>query len=167
IYDNDSAGRDTYEKNRKRAYPHLNITHYIMQNVWGNANIAIMKNNTNNEIEDFVYPEVMCYLVNEILKKKGMNVIKTDELIVQLSSQAFKESGFMALCDFHKNSANPQTGAEISFVNSGQATNQLKESLAGVFELEGNKKLLRIVEQADKKYPNVREVLMKLSEMNL
>ena len=167
VYDNDSAGRDAYEKNSKKAYPHLDVRHYILQNVWGDANITTTKNNTNNEVEDFVYPEVMCYLVNEILKKKNMNLIKTDELISQLSSQAFKGSGFMSLCDFYKNSANPQNGADISFVNSGQATNQLKESLAGVFELEGNKKLLRIVEHADKKYPNVREVLMKLSQMEV
>ena len=125
------------------------------------------ENNTNNEIEDFVYPEVMCYLVNEILKKKGMNIIKTEELILQLSSQAFKGSGFMSVCDFYKNSANPQTGAEISFVSSGQATNQLKESLAGVFELEGNKKLLKIVEEADKKYPYVKTELIKLSKLEI
>lgn len=167
IYDNDSAGRDAYEKNRKKTYPHLEINHYILQNVWGDANTASQKNNTNNEIEDFMYPEVMCYLVNEILKKKGMNIIKTSEMILQLSSQAFKGSGFMSLCDFYKNSANPQTGADISFVSSGQATNQLKESLAGVFELEGNRKLLKIVEEADKKYPNVKKELIKMSNVEM
>lgn len=167
VYDNDSAGRDAYEKNRKKMYPHLEVSHYILQNVWGDANTTPSKNNTNNEIEDFVYPEVMCYLVNEILKKKGMNTIKTEELILQLSSQAFKGSGFMSLCDFYKNSANPQTGAEISFVSSGQATNQLKESLARVFELEGNKKLLKIVEEADKKYPHVKIELIKLSKLEI
>lgn len=114
-----------------------------------------------------MYPEVMCYLVNEILKKKGMNIIKTSEMILQLSSQAFKGSGFMSLCDFYKNSANPQTGADISFVSSGQATNQLKESLAGVFELEGNRKLLKIVEEADKKYPNVKKELIKMSNVEM
>lgn len=167
LYDNDPAGREAYEKNRKKIYPHLEISHYILQNVWGDANVASQKNNTNNEIEDFIYPEVMCYLVNEILKKKGMNVIKTDEMITQLGSQAFKGSGFMSLCDFYKNSANPQTGADISFVSSGQATNQLKESLAGVFELEGNRKLLRIVEEADKKYPYVKEALIKMSKLEI
>lgn len=167
LYDNDPAGREAYEKNRKKIYPHLEISHYILQNVWGDANVASQKNNTNNEIEDFIYPEVMCYLVNEILKKKGMNVIKTDEMIAQLGSQAFKGSGFMSLCDFYKNSANPQTGADISFVSSGQATNQLKESLAGVFELEGNRKLLRIVEEADKKYPYVKEALIKMSKLEI
>ena len=110
-----------------------------------------------------MYPEVMCYLVNEILKKKGMNIIKSDELITQLSSPAFKGSGFMSLCEFYKNSANPQNGAEISFVSSGQATNQLKESLAGVFQIEGNKKLLNIIENEDKKYPCVKEELVKIS----
>lgn len=163
IYDNDSAGRDAYEKNQKKKYPHIIVKHHILQNVWGDANINSQKNATNNEVEDFVYPEVMCYLVNEILKKKGMNIIKSDELITQLSSPAFKGSGFMSLCEFYKNSANPQNGAEISFVSSGQATNQLKESLAGVFQIEGNKKLLNIIENEDKKYPCVKEELVKIS----
>lgn len=165
IYDNDSAGRDAYEKNRKKKYPHINVKHHILQNVWGDANVNLQKNSTNNEVEDFVYPEVMCYLVNEILKKKGMNTIKPDELIVQLGSPAFKGSGFMSLCEFYKNSANPQNGAEISFVSSGQATNQLKESLAGVFQIEGNKTLLNIIENADKKYPCVKAELIKISNL--
>ena len=67
----------------------------------------------------------------------------------------------MSLCEFYKNSANPQNGAEISFVSSGQATNQLKESLAGVFQIEGNKTLLNIIENADKKYPCVKAELIK------
>lgn len=71
----------------------------------------------------------------------------------------------MSLCEFYKNSANPQNGAEISFVSSGQATNQLKESLAGVFQIEGNKTLLNIIENADKKYPCVKAELIKISNL--
>lgn len=165
IYDNDSAGRDAYEKNRKKNYKHIAVNHHILQNAWGDANVNLQNNSTNNEIEDFVYPEVMCYLVNEILKKKRMNMIKSEELINQLSSPAFKRGGFMSLCEFYKNSANLQNGAEISFVSSGHATNQLKESLAGVFQIEGNKKLLNIIENADKKYPYVKDELLKISNL--
>lgn len=165
IYDNDSAGRDAYEKNRKKNYNHIAVNHHILQNAWGDANVNLQNNSTNNEIEDFVYPEVMCYLVNEILKKKRMNMIKSEELINQLSSPAFKRGGFMSLCEFYKNSANLQNGAEISFVSSGHATNQLKESLAGVFQIEGNKKLLNIIENADKKYPYVKDELLKISNL--
>ena len=167
LYDNDSAGRDAYEKNSKKMYPHLIVKHHILQNVWGDADINIAKNNTNNEIEDFIYPEVMCYLVNEILRKKGLNPIKTEEVIAQLSTKAFKSSGFMAICEFHKNKENPEAGIDISFTSSGKATNQLKESLAGVFKLEGNRKLLRIIESSDRKYPQIKSVLEKLSKIEL
>ena len=92
-------------------------------------------------------------------------MIKSEELINQLSSPAFKRGGFMSLCEFYKNSANLQNGAEISFVSSGHATNQLKESLAGVFQIEGNKKLLNIIENADKKYPYVKDELLKISNL--
>jgi len=39
--------------------------------------------------------------------------------------------------------------------------------LAGVFELEGNRKLLKIVEEADKKYPNVKKELIKMSNVEM
>ena len=73
----------------------------------------------------------------------------------------------MAICEFHKNKENPEAGIDISFTSSGKATNQLKESLAGVFKLEGNRKLLRIIESSDRKYPQIKSVLEKLSKIEL
>ena len=154
VYDNDIAGREAYKHNQAKRYPHLDVKHCILQNCTNSANIEYSKhNNTNNEIEDFVYPEVMCYLVNEILGKKNMNAIDSKKLIENLGQPAFKTTGFMMLCEMKKNENNPERGAEISFVSSGQATNQLKESLAGVFEIEGNRRLASIIAEADKKYP--------------
>lgn len=35
-----------------------------------------LTNNTcNHEIEDYVYPEIICYLVNKLLQKKSFNTI--------------------------------------------------------------------------------------------
>ena len=168
VYDNDIAGREAYKHNQAKRYPHLDVKHCILQNCTNSANIEYSKhNNTNNEIEDFVYPEVMCYLVNEILGKKNMNAIDSKKLIENLGQPAFKTTGFMMLCEMKKNENNPERGAEISFVSSGQATNQLKESLAGVFEIEGNRRLASIIAEADKKYPYVKMWLGKIADMDV
>lgn len=165
VYDNDSTGREKFEKNIKKQFPHIDVKHYLLTNYLGNSSTDLSKNHTNNEIEDFMYPEVICYLVNEILKKKNMNSLNTKDLMIQLSSKSFQKSGILNLCEFHKNNSNPNKGEDISFVNSGNSISQLKESLAGVFELEGNRKLLKILEEANKKYPVVRETLLKLASM--
>lgn len=165
VYDNDATGREHYEKNSKKKFPHLNVKHYLISNYCGDESIDVLKTTTNNEIEDFIYPEVMCYLVNEILKKKNMNQIDSSELLQQLESKAFRKSGFLLLCEHYKNTANLENGDKISFTSSGKATNQIKESLAGVFELEGNRKLLKIIEDAENKYPSVKATLLRLSKM--
>lgn len=145
LYDNDCAGRNAYSTNSKKEFPHLEVKHMLIRNVWEND--ITKSNNVNHEIEDFLYPEIMCYLVNEIMQKKSMNKIDSKELINQLNTPAFNLGGIMNLLEFHKNKENPERGGEISFVSSGNATNQIKESLAGLFEIEGNAKLINILEE--------------------
>lgn len=161
LYDNDCAGRNAYSTNSKKEFPHLEVKHMLIRNVWGND--ITKSNNVNHEIEDFLYPEIMCYLVNEIMQKKSMNKIDSKELINQLNTPAFNLGGIMNLLEFHKNKENPERGGEISFVSSGNATNQIKESLAGLFEIEGNAKLINILEECNKKYPYVKNFIESIA----
>lgn len=161
LYDNDCAGRNAYSTNSKKEFPHLEVKHMLIRNVWEND--ITKSNNVNHEIEDFLYPEIMCYLVNEIMQKKSMNKIDSKELINQLNTPAFNLGGIMNLLEFHKNKENPERGGEISFVSSGNATNQIKESLAGLFEIEGNAKLINILEECDKKYPYVKNFIESIA----
>ena len=147
----------------------------LIHNVWGN-DIA-NSNNVNHEIEDFLYPEIMCYLVNEIMQKKSMNKIREyinkihlfrNQFLIsfefkQLNTPAFNSSGIMSLLEYHKNKENPERGGEISFVSSGNATNQIKESLAGLFEIEGNAKIINILEKCNEKYPYVKEFIERIA----
>ena len=45
-----------------------------------NANREVEHNSTNNEIEDFIYPELTCYLINKLLEKKGLRLINANEI---------------------------------------------------------------------------------------
>lgn len=117
-------------------------------------------------MEDFVYPEVMCYLVNKLLISRSFNTIKNGEIAESMQSPAFKSSGIMSLVENEKNRMNLQNGSKISFANSGKATNQIKGSLANLFKPEGDRVLCGIIESCDKKYPHVKVFLNKLFDFS-
>ena len=62
-----------------------------MSNCFDNANKNFDHNTTNNEIEDFVYPEVICYLVNTLLSKRGMQPINIKKVCGKIKKIAFSE----------------------------------------------------------------------------
>ena len=163
LLDNDSKGRDVYRRITANTYPYIDVSVMLLQNHMNTGNTAFEHNTTNNEIEDFVYPEVIVLLINTILEKKNMEKIRPKVVYRKIHTPAFSAKGIMELCEFEKNSVNPDTGAQISFVSSGEQTCQLKEGLAGLFNLKANKKLLTLVGECAKKYPYVKEALSTIS----
>lgn len=166
LFDNDNEGRQVFKVINKKSYKHIKVECIIIQNFIGDADTSIEKNNTNNEVEDFVYPEVMCYLVNKLLISRSFNTIKNGEIAESMQSPAFKSSGIMSLVENEKNRMNLQNGSKISFANSGKATNQIKGSLANLFKPEGDRVLCGIIESCDKKYPHVKVFLNKLFDFS-
>lgn len=162
LLDNDSKGREVFQKVSAKAYNNICVKTVILQNYLGNSNTNIVKNTTNNEIEDFLYPELLCYLVNELLRKKDMNTINSKTICKKIKTNAFSVKGILELCEHEKNSKNPDNGAEISFVSSGYATNKVKEGLSGIFNLEANKNLLSLLDECNQQYPFVKSELEKL-----
>jgi len=162
IFDNDSKGREMFKKVTAKTYNNISVQCFLINNYMGNANLEVEHNVTNNEIEDLLYPELTCYLINELLKKKKMQLINTSQVCNQIKTKAFSSKGILELCEYEKNSRNPENGADISFVSSGNATNKIKEGLAGLFNLEANKKLQDLLENCNKKYPEVKTFLFEL-----
>lgn len=164
VFDNDTKGREIYNKVKVRVntFQHIDVTAILLQNHTNSGNIATEKNYTNNEIEDFVYPEVVVYLINALLEKKNMSKLKQSAICQKIHTIAFSANGILALCEYEKNSLNRETGAEISFISSGIQTNRVKEGLAGLFNLRANKKLLLLLSECDAKYPYVKEALQQL-----
>ena len=164
ILDNDPKGREIFKKIKAAAYCHIDVSAILLQNHNNNGNTATEKNNTNNEIEDFMYPEVIVFLINALLEKKGMAKLKQSTICHKIHTPSFSAKGILELCEFEKNTINPDTGTDISFVSSGSQSTGVKEGLAGMFNLKANKKLLALLAECDSKYPYVKQALLELSD---
>lgn len=162
IFDNDSKGREAYNRVKACTFSHIDVSVVLLQNHNNDANTATERNTTNNEIEDFIYPEIMVYLINALLDKKHMSKINSKTVCRKIHTKSFSSQGILELCEHEKNCANPDNGNEIPFTSSGAATNRVKEGLAGLFNLQANKKLLTLLGECDVKYPAVKMILQNL-----
>lgn len=134
------------------------------ENYLGDSSIELCNNNCNHEIEDFIYPEVMCYLVNLLLQKRMFIKVNVEAITKKIAKPSFKNSGILALIDSEKNDKNPYNGQDISFVSSGQTTAQIKNGLAGLFTIKGGRELSKLIQKGSEEYPFVKEFLVKLFE---
>lgn len=164
LFDNDVKGREVYNRVRSNIYHHIDVTAILLQNHTNTADTAAEKNNTNNEIEDFLYPEVIVFLINELLTKKCMTKLKSKEVCSKIHTASFAAKGILELCEYEKNNLNPDRGTELSLVSSGSQTSRIKEGMAGMFNLRANKKLLSLIDECNTKYPSVRKTLELLCE---
>jgi predicted ATP-dependent endonuclease of OLD family len=165
ILDNDSKGREVYLKIRNKEFSGIQIEVIMLPNYLGEvpSESEIQKCKTNNEIEDFIYPELFCYLVNKLLKKKDMQLVNGKEICKQIQTNSFKNRGILSLCEHKKNKKNPEMGVNISFTSSDNSSNQVKEGLARIFSLEGNKEIIDLIQKHDSNYPEVRKFLEKIT----
>lgn len=164
VLDNDVKGREVYAKieSKKRNYRAITVNCQFIQNFLGNANVDVRGNMTNNEIEDFIYPELICYLINLILPKMQLKKIKDRKVCENIIKKSFATKGVLALCEHEKNERNPENGGKISFTSSGENTNRFKDSLASSFNIQANIKTLEIIEICSEKYPEVENYLRDL-----
>lgn len=163
LFDNDVAGRKVAEKINKQiakqCYTHIDVIINIIHNFNGDRPTF---SGANHEIEDLLYPEVLCHLVNEFLSKMGLNKISTRNFVSKISKQSFSSSGALALLDHEKNDINPEDGNKISFTSSSNATNNFKNSIADMFNVLGERKLIALMDECKIKYPFVETYITKL-----
>lgn len=169
LLDNDSKGRGVYNKlkSKKKDYQVLNVECFLTQNFLGDADIRTEHNSTNNEIEDLMYPEVICYLINLILPKMKLNKMNTKSICRNITKKSFKIKGILSLCDHEKDEKNPEEGVKISFCSSSNNTNQFKNTMAEMFKIEANINLLDLLIECDAKYPYVREYIADICKPSL
>lgn len=148
-------------KLKAKDYQNIKIE-VLLSNYLDDADYGFDKNNTNNEIEDFIYPDILCELINTILKSRGMNLINTKDVCKKIQTKSFKNAGILNLCEHIKNENNPDRGDEINFISSHESTNRLKEGLAGLFNIEGNRKIINLLNICHEKYPKVKETLINI-----
>lgn len=169
LLDNDSKGREVYNKlkSKKRGYKAIKVECFLTQNFLGDADVRTEHNSTNNEIEDLMYPEVICYLINSILPKMKLNKMNVKSVCKNITKKSFKIKGILSLCDHEKDEKNPEEGVKISFCSSSNNTNQFKNTMAEMFKIEANINLLDLLIECDARYPYVREYVADICRPSL
>lgn len=166
LFDNDFAGRAEYKKIKKncdkKVYKNIEIDIVLLKNFLENSLEKIENNYDNHEIEDLIYPEIICYLINKILEKRKFNLIDVKNINEKISKPAFSSNGIFNLIEIEKNNKNLENGNKISFLSSGENTNQIKEGMAGMFNISGDKELKKIIERNRKNYPFVERFIKEL-----
>lgn len=167
IFDNDNAGRDEYKKifkkNAQNKYQNLEITCEFIPNCFGDipTHDDVLKDfvKSNYEVEDFIYPEILVELSNNILQKRTFNKVPWRDVNNRLKANSHKNKGILYNFDSIKNDKNPDNGHQIDFNSE-----QVKKGIAISYELQGNKKLSRKIHEYDIKYPEVKKYLIEISK---
>lgn len=162
LFDNDFAGREVFNKIKKDRYHYIDVDPILLCNFNQTSDMNAVNNTCNHEIEDYIYPEIICYLVNKLLKKKEFNTIDADKVAGKIVKPAYQNNGILDMIEHEKNELNEEDGNKISFVSSKKATNDIKNGLAGMFNIPGDRNLINILDKCDEKYPFVKAFLRDL-----
>ena len=117
LYDDDNAGRTAYDSingdlGKPNKFTNINIKPFIINNYAGKRS-----NNGNYEIEDLMYPEIVCFLLNTFLSEKGMNIIGTDNVLEDIVEPRYVKEGILKVCDIYTGQRNK--GIRTSPLQSG------------------------------------------------
>ena len=163
LFDNDDEGRKCYRLIKKKKYKNIKADCRFIPTKTGELpdlnNLESIKSNL--EIEDFVYPELIFYLSSLLLSKKtNISTFTFKELDKKLQNKGFADDGILASMDHLLKDKNPD-GLNLSYNTLG-----MKGGLADLFKLSGNSKVSRLLIDADKKYPAVKNFLIDLMRKN-
>ncbi len=169
ILDNDNKGReigrDVWSGIKKQKYKNINCSLTYIPNFLGviqdKENLQGIQ--TNNEIEDFIYPEVIIYLINRLLSQRRMKKIDSKVVSAKIGKKAFLYKGILDLCENEKNTMNPDDGNQILFTLSNSATANIKTSLSNMFNIESDITMINILKECNQKYPEVKKWILKLA----
>lgn len=165
LFDNDEAGRNVYKevkkKKDKNIYKDLDLILEFTPNYLGEyPDLDRIERNliqNNHEIEDFIFPELICSLCNKILISKGLNTIPIKTLNARLRANAYKSKGILYVIESLKNDKNLDDGHTLCF-----DTPTMKKALAESFKIEGDKNTIRLLQKSNDQYPEYLETLKKL-----
>lgn len=167
IFDNDEEGRKEYNRVQGKLHviKNIKVTVEFMPTYCGELplieDVKTNKVKSNYEIEDFVYPELIYYLSTELMKKIKLNTFRFNKLEQKVKAAVFKEKGILYNIDLLKNENNLDEGVRIDF--SGE---QAKIGMVGLFKVKGTKKMIELIIESDKKYPEVKKYIEKICKPN-
>ena len=155
LLDNDSKDKEVFSKINKKIISYQNLSIKVFFITGKNEYIEY----ENYEIEDFVDHKILLYLTNEILFKAGYKKISEKDLIRKLKNKELKKRGILSLLEIAKSEAN-SNGTNISI-----ETEKFKKNLSEHFTIEGNKKLIDMMNMSEQ-IEEMKKFIMKISEYN-
>lgn len=167
ILDNDAKGREVSKKIKPEHYSNIQVDIKFMISNSGYVPVTDKYGscNANIEIEDFMKPSIICYLLNEILKKKRLksfNKRNIDDISKKIQQPAFQNNGILALLENKKNEMNPETGHNIQVNAEG-----VKSGMANIFNTLDNNLITMIGDIDDQDNQFIKEYLEAISHPNM
>lgn len=167
ILDNDIKGREVFKKiegAKRGKFKHISIFSALVPNFLGE--IPEEKFKPDLQIEDLLYPKILVFLVNQLLKKKELKTINEKDVIDKIEQPAHKNKGVLYLIENLKNDKNPNYGQTISFTSSSGPSDQIKTGIAGSFNIKGNPELVELLNEEKNKYNEVEKFIKGIVNSN-
>ena len=147
LYDDDDAGRSEYDSikaliKRRNSFTNIDIKPFIINNYAGKRS-----NNGNYEIEDLMYPEVICYLLNTFLLNNGMNTIETTEVLDDIVEPRYIKDGILKVCDIY-------TGQKNKGINTSPLQPGVKGRMCELFDIT-DANITNLLNDAKTDHPDV------------
>ena len=134
---------------RRNSFTNIDIKPFVINNYAGKRS-----NNGNYEIEDLMYPEVICYLLNTFLLNNGMNTIETTEVLDDIVEPRYVKEGILKVCDIYTGQRNK--GIRTSPLQSG-----VKRRMCELFDIS-NSQIKSTLDQARIDHPSVEEFVHRI-----
>lgn len=156
VFDNDEEGRIAFNNINSKSFQNLKIDkRFIIDSL----DTDYSNDKPNIEIEDFIYPEIILELTNQILTHKQLKLkkIPEKEFFRKHKNKAIRHDGILKIINDLKNEKNENRGLELYC--EGQ---DFKKSLCKSFNVEGDYMIIEKIKTLDEKYPKVKEFIQKL-----
>lgn len=154
LFDDDKDGRQEYrdlnKKIKKPAYKNIDVESFIIKNCKGKSS-----NDGNYEIEDLMYPEIICHILNKLLRQKNMNVINSDVILKNITQRRYIREGILKVCDIRIGDEN----TDNSF--SPLANPKDKGEMCELFDI-ADSETRNLLDKARVNYPYVEEFVKKI-----
>ncbi|OJV28679.1 MAG: hypothetical protein BGO32_02370 [Bacteroidetes bacterium 37-13] len=155
IFDNDVEGRDAFDKVKEDKYPNIKIYKTFIIDCY---NTDYSDNKPNIEIEDFIYPEIILNISNNILTQMKLKKVSDKDFFKMHSNKSVRHDGVLKIFNDLKNGKNDERGLELYCESEN-----FKKDICKAFNIEGNINLINQIRELDSKYPEVKKFLEKIT----
>ena len=117
----------------------------------------------NIEIEDLVYPKLICFLVNKLFREHNLNELNSQKLIEHLQIEHFERQGIIKRVEEERACANLNKTKVMQMKDEKN-----KKKIASLLESidlsqETNHEVRRLIIEENEKYPKVKEFLQEIA----